>query len=150
MNKTSSGLILDEMELEWKNYKDEIMNLWKKKKKRGEIPMRIRPLEKCERRMFFTFIVHVGRAILYVIINQQFQRRLLVDNESAGNGQCSYICMRIMHTSRWMEGENGKRRRHEYVMSMYRLSWAIINRHESHTLKIAIHEYFHGWRFCML
>lgn len=147
MNKTSSGLILDEMELEWKNYKDEIMNLWKKKKTwwNTHENSSVGKMWKED-----VFIVHVGRAILYVIINQQFQRRLLVDNESAGNGQCSYICMRIMHTSRWMEGENGKRRRHEYVMSMYRLSWAIINRHESHILKIAIHEYFHGWRFCML
>lgn len=41
--------------------------------------------------MNFTFIVHTGRAILYVITHQQFERRLLVDNESAGNGQCSYM-----------------------------------------------------------
>lgn len=34
-----------------------------------------------------------------------------------------------------------KRKKNEYVMSMYSLSRAIINRH---ALKIAICEYFHG------
>lgn len=38
-----------------------------------------------------------------------------------------------------------KRKKNEYVTSMYSLSRAIINRH---ALKIAICEYFHGWRFC--